>query len=237
MKIIGLIPARLSASRFDKKLLKDLCGKPVIVRTYEAVVNTKIFHSVYVITDSDEILKVIKQINGNCIISNSHHDSGSDRIAEASNKLEADAFVNIQGDEPFIDSNSLKKICFELKFSDYVSIMIKISESEADNPNNVKVVVDKNNFAMYFSRSKIPYNRDSVECSLFKHIGVYGFKKKSLLDFAKLPSSKLEVVEKIEAIRILENGFKLKMIETDFLGIGIDTVEDLIFARTKWLNK
>jgi CMP-2-keto-3-deoxyoctulosonic acid synthetase len=115
--------------------------------------------------------------------------------------------------------------------------MIKISESEADNPNNVKVVVDKNNFAMYFSRSKIPYNRDSVECSLFKHIGVYGFKKKSLLDFAKLPPSKLEVVEKIEAIRILENGFKLKMIETDFLGIGIDTVEDLIFARTKWLNK
>jgi len=240
MKVTALIPARLSSTRFDRKLLMDLCGKSIILRTYESVVETGLFHSVYVVTEDQEIYDEIVNAGGNSIISKNKHESGSDRIAEACKSIDSDAFVNIQGDEPFIDSFSLNKLVLELNSSEYVSLMINISDSnEINNPNNVKVIVDSDNYALYFSRSVIPFNRDvnSNEIDYFKHIGVYGFTKQALINFSKLPPSKLELVEKIEAIRIIENGSKIKMIETDFLGVGIDTKEDLDLAISIWSKK
>ena len=240
MKVTALIPARLSSTRFDRKLLMDLCGKSIILRTYESVVETGLFHSVYVVTEDQEIYDEIVNAGGNSIISKNKHESGSDRIAEACKSIDSDAFVNIQGDEPFIDSFSLNKLVLELNSSEYVSLMINISDSnEINNPNNVKVIVDSDNYALYFSRSVIPFNRDvnSNEIDYFKHIGVYGFTKQALINFSKLPPSKLELVEKIEAIRIIENGSKIKMIETDFLGVGIDTKEDLDLAISIWIKK
>ena len=240
MKVTALIPARLSSTRFDRKLLMDLCGKSIILRTYESVVETGLFHSVYVVTEDQEIYDEIVNAGGNSILSKNKHESGSDRIAEACELIDSDAFVNIQGDEPFIDSFSLNKLVLELNSSEYVSLMINISDSnEINNPNNVKVIVDSDNYALYFSRSVIPFNRDvnSNEIDYFKHIGVYGFTKQALINFSKLPPSKLELVEKIEAIRIIENGSKIKMIETDFLGVGIDTKEDLDLAISIWIKK
>ncbi|MDC1491823.1 3-deoxy-manno-octulosonate cytidylyltransferase [Flavobacteriaceae bacterium] len=240
MKVTALIPARLSSTRFDKKLLMDLCGKSIIVRTYEAVVNTRLFHSVYVVTEDSEIYQEILNTGGNSILSKNKHESGSDRIAEACKTIDSDAFVNIQGDEPFIDTNSLDKLVKELITSDYVSLMIKIKDAnEINNPNNVKVTVNSNNYALYFSRSVIPFDRDTktTGISYYKHIGVYGFKKQALIHFSKLSPSKLELAEKIEAIRIIENGNRIKMIETDFLGVGIDTKEDLELAISIWNKK
>ena len=240
MKVTALIPARLSSTRFDRKLLMDLCGKSIILRTYESVVETGLFHSVYVVTEDQEIYDEIVNAGGNSILSKNKHESGSDRIAEACKSIDSDAFVNIQGDEPFIDSFSLNKLVLELNSSEFVSLMINISDSnEINNPNNVKVIVDSDNYALYFSRSVIPFNRDvnSNEIDYFKHIGVYGFTKQALINFSKLPPSKLELVEKIEAIRIIENGSKIKMIETDFLGVGIDTKEDLDLAISIWSKK
>ena len=240
MKVTALIPARLSSTRFDRKLLMDLCGKSIILRTYESVVETGLFHSVYVVTEDQEIYNEIVNAGGNSILSKNKHESGSDRIAEACESIDSDAFVNIQGDEPFIDSFSLKKLVLELNNSDYVSLMINISDiNEINNPNNVKVIVDSENYAMYFSRSVIPFDREvnTSEVTYYKHIGVYGFTKQALVNFSKLPPSKLELAEKIEAIRILENGSRIKMIETDFLGVGIDTKEDLDLAISIWSKK
>ena len=220
--------------------MMDLCGKSIILRTYESVVETGLFHSVYVVTEDQEIYNEIVNAGGNSILSKNKHESGSDRIAEACESIDSDAFVNIQGDEPFIDSFSLKKLVLELNNSDYVSLMINISDiNEINNPNNVKVIVDSENYAMYFSRSVIPFDREvnTSEVTYYKHIGVYGFTKQALVNFSKLPPSKLELVEKIEAIRILENGSRIKMIETDFLGVGIDTKEDLDLAISIWSKK
>ena len=240
MKVTALIPARLSSTRFDRKLLMDLCGKSIILRTYESVVETGLFHSVYVVTEDKEIYNEIVNAGGNSILSKNKHESGSDRIAEACESIDSDAFVNIQGDEPFIDSSSLNKLVFELNNSDHVSLMINISDiNEINDPNNVKVIVDSENYALYFSRSVIPFCRDvnTAEVTYYKHIGVYGFTKQALVNFSKLPPSKLELVEKIEAIRIVENGSRIKMIETDFLGVGLDTKEDLDLAISIWSKK
>ena len=240
MKVTALIPARLSSTRFDRKLLMDLCGKSIILRTYESVVETGLFHSVYVVTEDKEIYNEIVNAGGNSILSKNKHESGSDRIAEACESIDSDAFVNIQGDEPFIDSSSLNKLVLELNNSDHVSLMINISDiNEINDPNNVKVIVDSENYALYFSRSVIPFCRDvnTAEVTYYKHIGVYGFTKQALVNFSKLPPSKLELVEKIEAIRIVENGSRIKMIETDFLGVGIDTKEDLDLAISIWSKK
>ena len=218
----------------------DLCGKSIILRTYESVVETGLFHSVYVVTEDQEIYDEIVNAGGNSILSKNKHESGGDRIAEACESIDSDAFVNIQGDEPFIDSFGLNKLVLELNSSEYVSLMINISDpNEINNSNNVKVIVDSDYYALYFSRSVIPFNRDvnSNEIDYFKHIGVYGFTKQALINFSKLPPSKLELVEKIEAIRIIENGSKIKMIETDFLGVGIDTKEDLDLAISIWSKK
>lgn len=234
MKIIAMIPARYSATRFPGKLMKDLGGKPVIVRTYEAALQTNLFQEVYVVSDSDVIAKAIQTIGGNVIMSKKEHECGSDRIAEAVEFMEADIVVNVQGDEPFIDAVSLSKLIEVFKNDaqnqiDLASLKVQITNKEdIENPNNVKVITDNFGFAMYFSRSVIPFHRDQeIDVKYYKHKGVYAFRKEALLDFYQREMTPLEASEKIEAIRYLEVGKKIKMIETNVESIGIDTPEDL----------
>ncbi|MER3374210.1 MAG: 3-deoxy-manno-octulosonate cytidylyltransferase [Allomuricauda sp.] len=236
-----MIPARYQASRFPAKLMQDLCGKPVIVRTYEAAINTGLFDAVYVVTDSPIISDVISDIGGEVIMSQKEHQSGSDRIAEAVEDMDVDIVINVQGDEPFIDGESLGKIIEifkkdEKKEIDLASLMTPITDwEEISNPNTVKVIVDNQNCALYFSRSPIPYPRDKeVEATYYKHKGIYAFRKRALMDFQRLPMLPLEAKEKIEAIRFLEYGKKIKMVETHVTGIEIDTPEDLERAVKAW---
>lgn len=243
MKIIAMIPARYGATRFPGKLMADLGGKPVIVRTYEATVATGLFDDVYVVTDSEIIKNVIEEHNGKAIMSIKQHECGSDRIAEAVQDLDVDIVVNVQGDEPFVKKEPLEKVLAvfngeDANQIDLASLMQEITDwKDITDPNYVKVIVDQNNFALYFSRSPIPYPRDKdAGARYFEHIGVYAFRKQAILDFYNLPMCSLEATEKIECTRYLEYGKKIKMVETDFMGIEIDTPEDLVKAQ-KYLNQ
>lgn len=236
-----MIPARYKASRFPGKLMQDLEGKPVIVRTMEAATATGLFDAVFVVTDSDIIAETITAAGGKYIMSKKRHESGSDRIAEAVEDMDVDIIINVQGDEPFIEKESLAKVIqvFEedvAKAIDLASLMTPITDwDEIANPNTVKVIVDHQDFALYFSRSPIPYPRDeAIQATYYKHKGIYAFRKRALLDFQRLPMKPLEAKEKIEAIRFLEYGKKIKMVETSVTGIEIDTPEDLEKARKAW---
>jgi 3-deoxy-manno-octulosonate cytidylyltransferase (CMP-KDO synthetase) len=238
MKIIAVIPARYASTRFPAKLMQDLGGKTVILRTYEAAINTHLFDDVFVVTDSDLIYDEIVSNGGKAIKSIKEHESGSDRIAEAVENLDVDIVINVQGDEPFIDAAPLAKVIEVFKNDltkqvDLASLMREITnEDEINNPNNVKVVVDQNGFALYFSRSVIPYPREkNVGVRYMQHIGIYAFRKQALLDFYNLPMKSLEASEKLEQLRYLEFGKRIKMVETTHVGIGIDTIEDLEKAR------
>jgi len=237
MKIIAVIPARY-ASRFPAKLMQDLGGKTVILRTYEAAKKSNFFDDVFVVTDSDLIFDEIVSNGGKAIKSNKEHESGSDRIAEAVENMDVDIVVNVQGDEPFINTQALEKLIEVYKKDtdkkvDLASIMCEITdEEEINNSNNVKVVVDQNGFALYFSRSVIPYPREkNVGVRYMQHIGIYAFRKQALLDFYNLPMKSLEASEKLEQLRYLEFGKRIKMVETKDKSIGIDTLEDLEKAR------
>ena len=236
-----MIPARYQASRFPAKLMQDLSGKPVIVRTYESALGTGLFDHVYVVTDSEEISRAITDIGGKVIMSRTRHESGSDRIAEAVEDMDVDIVINVQGDEPFIDQESLSKIIEVFNQDregeiDLASLMTPITDwEEISDPNTVKVIVDRENHALYFSRSPIPYPRDrEAAATYYKHKGIYAFRKRALMDFQKLPMLPLEAKEKIEAIRFLEYGKKIRMVETHVTGIEIDTPEDLERARKAW---
>lgn len=241
MKIISMIPARYSASRFPAKLMQDLGGKTVILRTYQATVATKLFDDVIVVTDSDIIYNEIVNHGGKAMMSKKEHDCGSDRIAEAVEFLDVDVVINVQGDEPFTDKESLTKLIEVFKKDpskevDLASLMVHITdEEEIKNPNTVKVIVDQADFALYFSRSPIPYPREkNAGVRYFKHKGVYAFRKQAIMDFYKLPMLSLEASEKIECIRYLEYGKRIKMVETDVQGVEIDTPEDLERAKKLW---
>jgi len=238
LKIIAVIPARYEATRFPGKLMQDLNGKTVIRRTFEAAVQTGLFEEVYVVTDSEIIEAEIKNFGGKALRSRREHECGSDRIAEAVENMEVDIVVNVQGDEPLIDKGSLAKLLEVFKDDpegniDLASLKTEMHDpEEINNPNNVKVITNRDNLALYFSRYPLPYPRDTTTgVTYFKHIGVYAFRKKALMDFYTLPMLKLEATEKIECIRYLEYGKKIKMVETNFMGIGIDTPEDLEKAR------
>ncbi len=238
MKSIAVIPARLESTRLPRKLLQDLGGMPVILRTYRAVEQTKLFDAVLVATDSDEIATVIKEAGGKVFRSLKEHESGSDRIAEAILNEDYDIVVNVQGDEPFVDQALLEQLIHvfykdKQNTIDVASVMTQLSAKEdIENPNHVKVVVDCENHALYFSRAPIPYLREGGNpTTYFKHIGVYGFRKSALLSFAALPAGILENSEKLEQLRYLENGFRIKMVESTSVSIGIDTASDLELAR------
>lgn len=233
-----MIPARYASTRFPAKLIQDLGGKTVILRTYEASIATGLFQDVFVVTDSDIIFNEIVLNGGKAIMSIKEHESGSDRIAEAVANMNVDIIVNIQGDEPFTQKEPLEEVLSVLKKDkkkeiDLASLMREIKDKEEiNNPNNVKVIVDHNDYALYFSRSVIPFPRDTdTGVRYFQHIGVYAFRKQAIMDFYSLPMRSLEASEKLEQLRYLEYGRKIKLVETQHVGIGIDTIEDLEKAR------
>lgn len=238
MKTIAVLPARYEASRFPGKLMQDLGGRTVISTTYKNVVETGLFDDVFVATDSEIIFNEIISVGGKAVMSRKAHETGSDRIAEAVENIDCDLVVNVQGDEPFLQKEPLQQLIEAFKDDaerriSLASLKIKLQTKEdIENPNHVKVITDKDNFALYFSRSVIPFPREtSANTDYFRHIGVYAFRKEALLDFAKLPMRPLETAEKIECLRYLEYGMKIKMIETYFVGVGIDVPSDLEKAR------
>ena len=234
MNIVAVIPARYAATRFPGKLMQMLGKKPIIRHVYDNTVATGLFKDVLIVTDSDIIYKEIKENGGEAIMSKKKHESGSDRIAEAVAEMNVDIIVNVQGDEPFIKKEPLEKLVrlFNEPDVQVASLMRRISKEEAGNPNNVKVVTDRSGYALYFSRSIIPYQRDErTNTGYFLHVGVYAYKKDVLMNFTKWPQSSLEKMEKLEQLRYLENGIKIKMAETDYNNIAIDTPEDLEKAR------
>ena len=240
MKITALIPARLNSKRFDRKLMMDLCGKPVITRTYNAVLSSKLFSDVIVITQDSEIHQEILSNNGKSVLIDKDYKSGTDRIADACVNIETDIVINIQGDEPFINKNSLELLINLFKDDinneiNYGSLMKEIQNiSEINNPNNVKVTVDNNSYATNFSRKPITNMKNLNKEVFYKHIGVYGYRKDNLILFSKLSPTKLELKEKIEALRIIESGHKIKMALVNSESVGIDTREDLSKAIQIW---
>lgn len=231
MKKIALIPARYAATRFPGKLMQLLGDKSVIRHTHDATKATRLFDDVVVVTDSDIIYKEISSHGGKAMMSREKHESGTDRIAEAVEKIDADIIVNVQGDEPFVKKEPLEKLLrqFDDPSVHVASLMQVLKEqSQINDPNFVKVAVDKKMNALFFSRSVIPYPREkSIPVVYYEHIGVYAFRKKTLLDFANWPMTPLETAEKIECLRYLENGVSLRMVIVDYMGIEIDTPEDL----------
>ena len=237
MKIIAVIPARYNSTRFPAKLMEILGDKTIITTTYRNVLATGLFDDVFVATDSEIIYNEIEK-NGGKAVMTGEHETGSDRIAEAVQNIDCDIVINVQGDEPFLKLEPLQQLIDVFKTDNHkeislASLKIELKEkSEIENPNNVKVITDNNGFALYFSRSAIPYHREtSFNVQYYKHIGVYAFRKEALLQFSKLEMKPLEISEKIECIRYLEYGMKIKLIETHFVGVGIDTPEDLEKAK------
>ncbi len=233
MRIVAAIPARLNSTRLPKKLLREICGKTLIARTYEATVNSNLFDDVLVITNSHEIVTELENSKIKYIFDNANYQTGTDRIAGVVSKIEADIIINVQGDEPFINSNTIQSIINTFKHDKennikIVSVMTPFKDDqELKNPNNVKVFTDLSNNAIYFSRHPIPLKIDLNISKAHKHVGIYAFRKKSLIQFAKLKVGDLESSQKIEALRLIENDIKIKMINSNDTFIGIDTEEDI----------
>ena len=231
-KIIAMIPARYAATRFPAKLMQMLGSKTIIRHTYDNTLATGLFDEVIVVTDSDIIFHEISAHGGSAIMSKRQHESGSDRIAEAAESLDVDIIVNVQGDEPFVKKEPLEKLLdvFQDDGKVQVASLMQVLKEEKfiNDPNYVKVAVDKNMNSLFFSRSPIPFPRNTnISITYYEHIGVYAFRKKALLDFTSWPISPLEEAEKIECLRYLEYGIPLKMVVTDYMGVEIDTPEDL----------
>jgi 3-deoxy-manno-octulosonate cytidylyltransferase (CMP-KDO synthetase) len=233
-KVGAFIPARYAATRFPAKLMQLLGDKSVIRHTYDNTKATGLFDEVYVVTDSEIIFDEIVNNGGKAIMSKRNHESGSDRIAEAIQNLAIDIVVNVQGDEPFVKREPLEQVlaCFKDEKVQVASLMqVLTNQASIEDPNYVKVAVDKNWNALFFSRSVIPYPRDkALAITYYEHVGVYAFKKQALIDFTNWPMSPLEAAEKIECLRYLENGVPIKMAVTDYMGVEIDTPEDLVKA-------
>jgi 3-deoxy-D-manno-octulosonate cytidylyltransferase len=237
MKIAAFIPARYAATRFPAKLMQVLGDKTVIRHTYDNTVATGLFEDVFVVTDSDIIFREITSNGGKAIMSIKTHESGSDRIAEAAADMDVDILVNVQGDEPFVQREPLEKLLkvFSGVDGDQVKVASLMQELKdpvlIEDPNYVKVAVDNKMNALFFSRSVIPYPRNkAISIIYYEHIGVYAFRKDSLIQFTNWPITPLEAAEKIECLRYLENGIPLRMVVTNYMGVEIDTPDDLIRA-------
>ncbi len=247
-KIVGIIPARYNSTRLHGKPLIMIHGKPMIQHVFERSKKADL-DEVYIATDDDRIADMVKSFGGNVIMTLKSHDSGTDRIAEAIKKINADIVVNIQGDEPLIRPEMINQAVspFLKDKNVYMSTLIKKIDDTEDlfNPSIAKVIVDSNNYAIYFSRSIIPYPREMKEINIkyfkrnnivkkfifYKHIGLYVYTKQFLLKFSGLSPSNLEKIEKLEQLRVLENGFKIKTVETEFSTLGVDTKYELNKVR------
>ncbi|MBL7155743.1 MAG: 3-deoxy-manno-octulosonate cytidylyltransferase [Candidatus Omnitrophica bacterium] len=251
MKAIGIIPARWKASRFEGKILALLAGKPLIQHVWERAKESHILDDLIIATDSEEVIKAAKKFGGKAVYTSKDQPSGTDRIGEVINAIDVDIVVNIQGDEPLIHYtmiDGLANTLLEDKSIPMATVIRRITnKEELLNPNVVKVVVDKEGYALYFSRSPIPYDREIGEkhsvlnvhawlgshthepklSQYYKHIGIYAYTKDFLFTYTNLPKSKLEEIEKLEQLRALENGYRIKTIETEFDTVGVDTPADL----------
>ena len=227
--VIGVIPARYASTRFPGKPLADIFGKPMIQRVYENSMKSKLINEIIIATDDKRIFDAANKFGCRAVLTSKKHKSGTDRICEAVKNIKCDIVVNIQGDEPFINAGNIDKAIAPMLNNDSIKVStIAIrAENSADirNPNKVKVVFDKDNNALYFSRSVIPYPRN--EAQYYKHIGLYVYRKKFLLEFAKMKRTKLEISEELEQLRILENGYKIKVVEVKEDSISVDTPSDL----------
>ncbi len=239
MKTIAMIPARYAATRFPAKLMQLLGNKTVIRHTYDNTLATGLFDEVWVVTDSDVIFNEIISHGGKSVMSKKTHESGSDRIAEAVADMNVDIVVNVQGDEPFVKKEPLEKLLNVFKgekgkLVQVASLMQVLKEQKfIQDPNYVKVAVDLDMNALMFSRSVVPYPRNTeLSITYYEHIGVYAFRKDALMKFTSWQMTPLEAVEKIECLRYLEHGIPLKMVVTDYMGVEIDTPEDLIRAAS-----
>lgn len=230
MKFVGVIPARYHSTRFPGKPLALINGKPLIQHVYEQVKKSHELYSVIVATDHEEIEKLVKQFGGQVVMTSTSHETGSDRMAEVSAKVEGDFFVNIQGDEPLIQAELIDELIQKAKSkSDSVitaKTRIKV-KADIENPNVVKVVTDKNGKALYFSRSPVPYNRSKKDINYFKHLGIYCYPKMILQEFVNYEPTLYEQVEVLEQLRMLENGISIYVVETVNDAIGVDTPEDI----------
>ncbi|MBN2597965.1 MAG: 3-deoxy-manno-octulosonate cytidylyltransferase [Marinifilaceae bacterium] len=250
MRKVIVIPARLSSSRLPNKVLLDLNGKTVLQRVYEQCLKVNV-DKVYIATDSQKIKESCQAFTENIILTSASHLSGTDRIAEAVQSIDCDVIINVQGDEPFIEPRLIKELValFEDKEVQMASAMKRISKTEdLKNSNVVKITVDNNNNALYFSRSIIPYHRDNwhallndqasipSDLNFFRHIGIYAYQKDFLVEYSRMDVSYLEKLEKLEQLRVLENGCKIKMLETNYETIGIDTIEDY-YSALEVLNR
>jgi len=241
MDAIGIIPARYSATRFEGKVLADLLGKSVIQHVWENAKKALTLDDLIVATDDERIRDEVVRFGGKAILTAREHKTGTDRLREVANPIDTKVVVNIQADEPLLHPTMIDDIVrplLEDKGISMTTLKKRITDPEdLKNPNVVKVVTDRNGYALYFSRSAIPYPRFHDSVVFFKHIGLYGFTKDFLFTFTNLPASVLENIEGLEQLRVLENGYKIKVAETEFDTIGIDTPEDLERAREVLISR
>lgn len=235
MKVVAILPARYGSTRFPGKPLVDIAGKPMIQHVYERTAQTRTVDRVIVATDDERIRAAVESFGGEVQMTRDDHPSGTDRLAEVAERIEADLIVNVQGDEPLIDPIMIEAAVAPLLDNPAIemgTLMTRISDPmEYNNPNIVKVVVDQNGFALYFSRAAIPHGRDldqdDIPASTFKHIGLYVYRRDFLLQYPDLPETPLEQLEKLEQLRALEHGHRIRIIETDRQSIGVDVPDDV----------
>jgi 3-deoxy-manno-octulosonate cytidylyltransferase (CMP-KDO synthetase) len=232
-RIVGVIPARYGSSRFEGKVLADIAGKPMIQWVYERVSQSKTLDELFVAVDDPRVQSKVEGFGGKAIMTAAHHKSGTDRIAAVVENMEADIIVNIQGDQPLIDPNMIDEAVGpmidnqEIRMS---TLKREIGKDEFDDPGVVKVVVDEKDFALYFSRSLIPYPRDDENLRVYEHVGLYVYRKDFLLEISRMPQGYLEKIESLEQLRVMEKGYKILVVETKMdrvAGISVDTPEDL----------
>jgi 3-deoxy-manno-octulosonate cytidylyltransferase (CMP-KDO synthetase) len=235
-KVVGIIPARYASTRLPGKPLIDICGKAMIQHVYERASQATVLDKVIVATDDQRIKDEVIDFGGEAVLTSKEHQTGTDRLAEAVDRIEADIVVNIQGDEPLIVPDMIEEAVEPLLVDESIvmgTLKKKIENlAELKNPNLVKVVTDQDDYALYFSRSPVPYwQEEGEEGIFFKHIGLYVYQKDFLLKFARLESTPLEKIESLEQLRALENGYQIKVVETEYAAIGVDTEQDLEKVR------
>jgi 3-deoxy-manno-octulosonate cytidylyltransferase (CMP-KDO synthetase) len=241
MNIICIIPARYPSTRLPGKPLADVAGKPLVVRVYEQAVKAKIPTEFIVAVDNKQIYDAVLKAGGKAVMTRSDHLTGTDRLAEAAlNYPDADVIINIQGDEPLIDPeliDRLGNLFIDDSSLNMATVRTLMLDKEKNEPGNVKVITDQNDYAIYFSRSLIPYPRNDSGVKIYKHIGIYAYKREFLLKYAKMKPTPLERTESLEQLRAIENGYKIKVITSDKRFIGVDTPEDLAIVNKYYRQK
>jgi len=237
MKIVGMIPARLGSTRFPEKVLRLICGRPMIEHVWNRARLAKNLSDVWIVCDDTRVLDAAKKFGANALLTRPDHPNGTSRIAEAAEKIHADVFVNIQGDEPLMDPANIEAVAAAFSINPELQVAtaaVRRHDLEGyHNPNVVKVVCDEKGRALYFSRSPLPFFRDETQISYLKHLGLYAYRRSFLLEFVKWPAGRLEAVEKLEQLRMLERGIEIRVVETGGDSPGVDTPEDLALVEKR----